>query len=50
MITDKLKLNDDKPEFLIIGIRQQLSKVDIEKLSVGDVSVAPVAVARNLGT
>ena len=32
-----------------IGTRQQLS-LDIEKLSVGDVSVAPVAVARNLGT
>ena len=40
MITDKLKLNDDKTEFLIIGTRQ----------SVGDVSVALVAVARNLGT
>jgi len=35
MIADKLKLNDDKTEFLIIGTRQQLSKVDIEKLSVG---------------
>ncbi|XP_078372669.1 uncharacterized protein LOC144656313 [Oculina patagonica] len=50
MITDKLKLNDDKTEFLIIGTRQQLNKVNIEKLSVGDVSVAPVAAARNLGT
>ena len=50
MITDKLKLNDDKTEFLIIGTRQQLSKVHIEKLSVGDVSVAPATVARNLGT
>ena len=44
----KLKLNDDKTEFLIIGTRQQLSKVDIEKLSVGNVSVAPVAVAPGL--
>ena len=52
MITDKLKLNDDKTEFsLIIGTRQQLSKVHIEKLSVGDVSVTPAqTVARNLGT
>ena len=44
MITDKLKLNDDKTELLIIGTRKQLSKVNIEKLSVGDVNVAPVAV------
>ena len=50
MITDKLKLNDDKTEFLIIGTRQQLSKVHFEKLLVGDVSAAPVTVARNLGT
>ena len=50
MITDKLKLSDDKTEFLIIGTRQQLSKVHIEKLSVGDVSVAPATIARNLGS
>ena len=47
MITDKLKLNDDETEFLIIGTRQQLSKVHIKKLSVGDVSVTPATVARN---
>ena len=35
MITDKLKLNDDKTEFLVISTRQQLSKVNIEKLLVG---------------
>lgn len=45
-----MKLNDDKTEFLIIGSRQQVSKVHIEKLVVSEVSVAPVAVARNLGT
>ena len=50
MTTDKLKLNDDKTEFLITGTRQQLSKVHIEKLSVGGVSAAPVISARNLGT
>ena len=42
--------NHDKTEFLIIGTRRQLSKVHIEKLSVGDVSAAPVTSARNLGT
>ena len=50
MITDKLKLNDEKAEFLIIGTRKQLSKVHTEKLSVGNVSVAPAAFARILGT
>ena len=27
MLTDKLKINDDKTEFMIIGTRQQLSKI-----------------------
>ena len=32
---DKLLLNDDKTEFLIIGTRQQLSKLDIPSIRVG---------------
>ena len=46
---DKLKLNDDKTEFMIIGSRQQLEKVSVAELSVGDISVAPGSTARNLG-
>ena len=46
---DKLKLNDDKTEFMIIGSRQQLEKVSVAELSVGDISVAPASTARNLG-
>ena len=47
MITDKLKLNNDKNEFLIIGTQPQLSKFHSEKLSIiGDVSIAPAAVER----
>ena len=42
-------LNDDKTEFMIIGSRQQLEKVSVAKLSVGDISVAPASAARNLG-
>jgi exonuclease III len=49
MITDKMKLNDDKTEFMLLGTHQQLSKVCIEKLFVGDVTVTPVSVSRNLG-
>ena len=44
--TDKLKLNDDKTEFMLIGTKQQLSKVNIDCLTVG----STVTVARNLGT
>ncbi|CAB4017696.1 Hypothetical predicted protein, partial [Paramuricea clavata] len=49
MITDKMKLNDDKTEFMLLGNHQLLSKVCIEKLFVGDVTVTPVSVSRNLG-
>ena len=44
-----MKLNDDKTEFLIIGTSQQLKKVRIDTLSVGDAIISPVLSARNLG-
>ena len=50
MLTDKLNLDDDKTEFMLIGAKQQLSKVNIESLTVGSIGFAPVTVARNLGT
>ena len=49
MKMDKLKLNDDKTEFMIIGNRQQLEKISVAELSVGDISVAAASTARNLG-
>ena len=36
MITDKLKIDDEKTEFTLIGTRAQLKKVDIGKITVGD--------------
>ena len=39
MISDKLMLNDDKTEFVLIGTRQQLAKVDIDSISVGSYDV-----------
>ena len=45
---DKLKLNDDKTEFIIIGSRQQLGKVSVAELSVGGIIVAPASTERNL--
>ena len=50
MLTDKLKINDDKTEFMIIGTRQQLSKISPCHLTIGNTVVAPVAAARNLGS
>ena len=50
MREDQLMLNDDKTEFLIIGTRQQLSKVSIQSINVGQAEVSSVVSARNLGT
>ena len=46
---DKLLLNDDKTEFLIMGTRQQLSKVNISSITVGNSDVTRSSVVRNLG-
>ena len=50
MIVDELKINNGKTEFVIIGTKQQLRKINIEHLMVGGTSVTPVNVAKNLGT
>jgi hypothetical protein len=47
MTVDKLKLNDDKTEFLMIGTRAQLEKIKITKLRIGQVMVSSVSNARN---
>ena len=44
-----LKLNDDKTEFLLFGSRQQLTKVSVPYISIGDARIAPSLKARNLG-
>ena len=49
MITDKLKLNKSKTEFMIIGTQQQLSKINRITLLVGRDRVESVTEARNLG-
>ena len=50
MLTDSLKLNDDKSEFLVIGTPQQLAKVNNHCIRVGDCNVSEVSSARNLGS
>ena len=49
MLTDRLKLNDDKIEYLLIGTRQQLSKISAGSLAVGDHQITPALEAKNLG-
>ena len=48
MIKDKLKVNDSKIEFIQIGTRQQLAKVDIQGLVVGDATISSVTAVKNL--
>ena len=51
MHLDKLKLNSDKTEFLLIGTRQQLQKVgNMTHLSIGDSRISQSYEVRNLGT
>ena len=49
MLTHKLKINDDKTEFIIIGTKQQLEKVNIRELHVGQSSTQATDCVRNLG-
>ena len=44
-----LKLNDEKTEFLLFGSRQQLSKVSLPFITIGDSQITPSSQARNLG-
>ena len=49
MLADRLKINDDKTEFLVIGTRQQLAKVNIDSINVGTVEVSSSSEVKNLG-
>ena len=40
MTGDKLKLNDDKTESIVIGTRAQLDKISISELSIDHVTSA----------
>ena len=50
MLSDKLKLNDDKTEFTIIGTGEQLAKINTDSLRVGDSTTAPASKVKKLGT
>ena len=39
LVSHRLKFNDSKTEFLIIGTRQQLSKIGVDSVKVGDTDI-----------
>ena len=49
MLSNRLLINDTKTEFVIIGSRQQVSKIHIDKITVGESTIEPVKMVRNLG-
>ena len=49
MIVSKLKLNENKTEFIIFGSRQQLSKIGEVSINIGRIQVQLVDHVRNLG-
>ena len=47
---DKLLLNNEKTECLVIGTQQQLSKVNISSITVGNTAIMKSSVVKNLGS
>ena len=41
MAEDKLPMNDAKAELLVIGTRQQLLMININRIKIGDVDIVP---------
>jgi len=50
LIHDRLLLNDDKTEFIIIGTRQQLNKLQAMNFKVGGSVIKPSCQVKNLGS
>ena len=49
MFKNKLKINDSKTEFMIIGLQIQVNKVSISNMTVGETEVTPRSSVHNLG-
>ena len=50
LIPDRLLVNDDKTEFIIIGTRQQLNKLQAMNIKVGSSGEKPSCQVKNLGS
>ena len=49
MLSNRLLINDSKTECIIIGSKQQLSKININEITVGESTIEPVEVVQSLG-
>ena len=49
MTSDKLMLNNDKTEFIVVATRHLLKKAAVNTIRVGDCDVSKVSVVQNLG-
>ena len=50
MRENKVLLNEEKTEFLLMGTKQQLAKVDIGHIKVGKVNIAPHSLVKTLNS
>jgi hypothetical protein len=49
MLSNRLLINDSMTEFIIIGSKQQMSKININEITVGESMIEPVEVMQSLG-
>ena len=49
MLANRLMINDSKTEVMLVGTRQQLSKVSVESIRVGDDVITSVSTVKNFG-
>ena len=49
MLKNKLMMNDNQAQFIIIGTRQQLMKINISHITTGDSEIVPLSPVKNLG-
>ena len=49
MLSNRLLINDSKTEFIIIGSKQQMSKININEITVGESTIEPVEAVQSVG-
>ena len=49
MVSNRLLINDSKTEFLVIGSKHQLAKINVDSIMVGNTVIKSVTSVHNLG-